>query len=354
MATGQNRRVEFSTITSTPIKNTARLIANNLNGTVFSSGAYQLPRKNIFLGGSNSGHPYLDAVYFLNDLTAAISKLTTSIKERPYTYLPINIPIPLISSELRNIPGKTLKDTLRYAPIIGYLSATNIIAASTKEILQLQILINESFNIIQPIPPAGVFTPTQIQEFNEAMGLIINNSQVLEGDDATVLGVFVPGIDYATAWNTIKIPYDASLGIKTAAIAPIPRIGNDQYYRLTGQDPWIGFEGYDAGLENKCAYGTFTFDLLVGTNPTPIYNSFEITFPNIAPITLFGVDGDQIDVALEAALQAENIVYTAKFKENIPGGSLVTFAIQASCIGNTANVSYVRDKDNYSDDYIIN
>lgn len=98
---------------------------------------------------------------------------------------------------------------------------------------------------------SSIYNPSQILAYDDLMGVFENSTtatSILKGADGSNLGVFAQGEVFANAWNTTKVPYDASIGVKTFFIAPIlkPVGATKFYYRYTGIRRWFGFEGYDS------------------------------------------------------------------------------------------------------------
>ena len=85
------------------------------------------------------------------------------------------------------------------------------------------------------------------------MGVFNYTSTTLYGADGSTLATgLTPGISFANAWNTIKVPYDKGIEAKTMFIAPISTKAfqaspSSQWYRFTGIRQWNApFTGYDA------------------------------------------------------------------------------------------------------------
>ena len=134
---------------------------------------------------------------------------------------------------------------------IHELTLGMIVAISEAEWNELQIAISKSFNIVYPFDIAGPWSPTEITAYNTLMGVFDNGAvdpEALLGADFTPLGNFAQGTVWADAWNTIKVPYDLSIGVVTPFIAPIfqPAGATKFYYRYTGVRRWFNFIGYDS------------------------------------------------------------------------------------------------------------
>jgi len=104
---------------------------------------------------------------------------------------------------------------------------------------------------INSITGTGGVTPVQLNAYNAVMGVLDNGPTTpanLLGADASVLGSFAQGVAFADAWNNLKVPYDASIGVETPFLAPILRPAGtfNFYYRYTGLRRWFGFVGYDS------------------------------------------------------------------------------------------------------------
>jgi hypothetical protein len=149
------------------------------------------------------------------------------------------------------VNGKNL--TVDYTPNfnIHELTLGNVIAFSEFEWDELQITISRGFNIVYPFDiVGGPWTPTEILAYNTLMGVDdggVAPLRPLLGADSSPLGVFAQGIVWANAWNTIKVPYDLTIGVVTPFIAPIfqPLTATKFYYRFTGNRRWFSFAGYD-------------------------------------------------------------------------------------------------------------
>lgn len=97
---------------------------------------------------------------------------------------------------------------------------------------------------------SSIYNPSQILAYNNLMGVFDNGATAtfaLTGADGSPLGTFAQGVTFADAWNTIKVPYDASIGVTTYFIAPIfqPVGATKFYYRYTGLRRWFDFTGYN-------------------------------------------------------------------------------------------------------------
>lgn len=142
--------------------------------------------------------------------------------------------------------------TALYTPNRNMHSLTlgSVVASTEAEWNELQQTISRAFNIVYPFEILGPWTKPEVDAYNALMGAIAISDTDLKGADGSVLdpGPIAPGPDYANAWNNLRVPYDASIGVETYFIAPIlkPATGQDQYYRFTGKRRWFGFEGYDS------------------------------------------------------------------------------------------------------------
>lgn len=210
---------------------TAILLANNLYATRFStSGGYKLPAKST----SKYNNPYTDAAEFLADVYQKELLLSTG--------------------QTGPLPQANEIFSQRYTPDQNNrrLTLGSVVAFTEAEWNELQITISRMFNIIYPFNLdiyVPVFSPSEIANYETLMGVFPTDSSatfVLDSVDGP-LGTFDQGVDFAEAWNSLKVPHDATLGITTPFIAPIARQNGKliYYYRYTGSRRWFGFQGYD-------------------------------------------------------------------------------------------------------------
>lgn len=210
---------------------TALLLANNLKGTAYQTkNTYKLPAKKA----SKFQNPYTDAVEFFAD-----------IYQREI----------LVTKQLEGTtPTASQIFSKQYTPNQNNRSLTigMVVAFSEAEWNELQIAIARCFNTVYPFDiPSGPWTPTEITQYNDLMGTVdggVAPNLALAGADSSPLGIFAQGIPYANAWNNLKVPYDASIGVVTPYMAPIfkPVGATKFYYRYTGNRRWFGFAGYNS------------------------------------------------------------------------------------------------------------
>ena len=209
---------------------TAIILGNNLKGIPFSTRSYRMPAKKA----SIHQNPYTYAIQFFASIYAKGNKVANRNEVWNHKLVDGSNSTALFT------PTKNNHD----------LTLGMIVAISEEEWNELQIAISKSFNIVYPFDIAGPWTPAQITGYNNLMGVLDNGStdpKDLLGADASLLGNFAQGLDWADAWNTIKVPYDLTIGVDTPFIAPIfkPTGATKFYYRYTGLRRWFGFEGYD-------------------------------------------------------------------------------------------------------------
>lgn len=119
----------------------------------------------------------------------------------------------------------------------------SVIATTEFEWNELQETIDKCFAIVYPFDVAGT-DPSEAAAYNAFMGTFDNGiliNKPLLAADGTPLGTFTQGATWAIAWNTLRVPYDASIGVKTEFIAPIiqPSGVTKYYYRFTGIRRWL-------------------------------------------------------------------------------------------------------------------
>ena len=210
---------------------TALTIANNLKGTKYSTGGtYKLPAKKA----SKYENSYMDAISFFSSIYAKELKVANFNATWNHTLTDGN------NSVAPFTPNRNIHD----------ITLGMIVAISEEEWNELQIAISKSYNIIYPFDIAGPWSPTEITAYNTLMGVFDNGAvdpEALLGADFTPLGDFAQGTVWADAWNTIKVPYDLSIGVVTPFIAPIfqPVGATKFYYRYTGVRRWFDFIGYN-------------------------------------------------------------------------------------------------------------
>lgn len=209
---------------------TALIMANALHGIkAYTSNTYGLPAAK----STRFKNPYTNAVTFFASIYAKSLKVGGGDPTWNHTL----------------VNGENIKALFTPNRNIHYLTLGSIVAFSEFEWNELQITISKAFNIVYPFDIAGPWTVAEIASYNALMGVFSNTAVSpinLLGADGTVLGNFAQGIDWATAWNDIRVPYDATQGIETPFIAPIYRPGSgNYYYRYTGNRRWFGFEGYE-------------------------------------------------------------------------------------------------------------
>ena len=214
---------------------TALTIANNLHGTKYSTGGtFKLAGKKT----SKWQNLYIDAVNFFASIYAKELKVANFNDVWDY----------------RLVDGSVQKDVFTPDQNIHHLNLGMVVAFSENEWDELQITISKAFNIIYPfdIPSVvSLYTFTEITNLNALMGVFSGGSTLtknLYNANGVLLGTYNQGVDYADAWNSVKVPADAALEVYTPFIAPIyqPAGANDFYYRYTGKRQWLSpFNGYD-------------------------------------------------------------------------------------------------------------
>lgn len=215
---------------------TALTIANNLKGTrLYSTNTFKLPSKKK----SKWENPYMDAVNYFASIYAKELKVAK-----------FNLPW---NHELENGEPQTDPSTLDQN--IHHLSLGMVVAFSEKEWDQLQITISKVLNITNVLysHPTGLYTSADYAYILKQMGVFSGGTgatlPLLDACSNPLPGSpFPQGIAYATAWNTLKVPADKLLDVKTDYIAPVYQpVGQTEYfYRYTGIREWMSpFSGYD-------------------------------------------------------------------------------------------------------------
>jgi hypothetical protein len=214
---------------------TSLLIANNLKGTKYSTkNTYKLTPKNT----GKYKNVYTDAVDFLASVYAK------ELKVADFNDL----------WNFRNADEAPNKAQYTPNKNANYEVLGQIVAFSELEWDELQITISKAFNNIYPFDLAslaGVYTPSEQAYYLSQMGVLNGGAtitKVLYNANAVSLGTFNQGVAYANAWNSLKVPADAALGVDTPYLAPIykPASGLKHYYRYTGKRRWASpFSGYD-------------------------------------------------------------------------------------------------------------
>lgn len=216
---------------------TAINIANNLKGTKFSTkSVYRLPGKKT----SKWQNLYIDAVNFFASIYAKELKVANFNDTWNY----------------RLVDGSIQKDVFTPDQNVHHLNLGMVVAFSENEWNKLQITLSKTFNIVYPfdIPSiTALYSPAELANFYSLMGVLSgSNTPTLTLTDVNGnpvgVGAYPQGILYADAWNTLKVPADAALGVDTPYLAPIyqPTGATNFYYRFTGKRRWATpFEGYD-------------------------------------------------------------------------------------------------------------
>lgn len=210
-------------------------VANNLHGVKYStSGFYKQPSKKI----NKYNNPFIDAVNFVASIYAKELKVADGNAVWDY----------------RLIDGSPQKDVFTPDQNTHHLNLGMVVAISENEWNELQIAISKVINNIYPLK-GSYYLPYSIIQSNlyyDLMGVFKKGSSATAAlQDAAgnpIFGSpFIQGITYANAWNSLKVPADAALGVETPFIAPIykPADETDNYYRYTGKRRWFDFEGYD-------------------------------------------------------------------------------------------------------------
>lgn len=148
------------------------------------------------------------------------------------------------------VDGTNIKALFTPNRNIHDLTLGMIVAFSEFEWNELQITISRAFNIVYPFDITGPWAGFEEVAYNALMGTFGNGAISpfnLIADDGSILGNFNQGVDWADAWNTLRVPYDAANGVETPFIAPIaqPSGASTFYYRYTGKRRWFDFTNYD-------------------------------------------------------------------------------------------------------------
>lgn len=215
---------------------TALTLANNLKGTrLYSTNTFKLPSKKK----SKWENPYMDAVNYFASIYA--KELKVAKFNLPWNY------------ELEN--GEPQTDPATLDQNIHHLSLGMVIAFSEVEWDALQITISKGFNIINALysRPIGLYTESDYSYILDKMGVFSGGTtELLVLNDSCSNPIpgspFKQGVDFANAWNTLKVPADKALGVNTDYIAPIykPDSETEYFYRFTGIRQWMSpFTGYD-------------------------------------------------------------------------------------------------------------
>lgn len=212
----------------------ATQLANNLKGTRYStSNTYKLPARKT----SVYENPWVDAIKFFSSVYAKELKIAESNATWNYELIDGN---PLVAP---------------YSPNqhIHNMNLGALVAVSEEEWTELQIAISRCFNIINPVSVPPSIPGPDVINYIDLAGVIQTNTSatlnLLDANNNIIAGSpFNQGVDYAEAWNTLKVPADAALGVLTYYIAPIlnqdPGV-NVYLYRYTGIRRWFDFTGYD-------------------------------------------------------------------------------------------------------------
>lgn len=216
---------------------TALLIANNLYGTRYSTkGGYKLPAAK-----GSAFNPLTDAIQFYAAIYAKELKIAGNNQIWNYTF----------------VNGDNV--STQYTPVrnVYTLSLGSLVAISEAEWNELQIAISRTWTISNGsdhptkrflIQLEAAYAGPELQGFYQFMGIFKTSSTDLKASDGTVLATGVVGGEtYANAWNNLRVPYDATLGVTTPFIAPMFTFdGQSFYYRSTGIRRWFGFVGYNS------------------------------------------------------------------------------------------------------------
>ena len=209
-------------------------IANNLHLVKYStSGTYRQPAKKT----SKYKNPIIDAINYISSIYAKEIKVANSNAVWDY----------------KLIDGSPQLDVFTVDQNTHHGNLGMIVAVSENEWDQLQIAISQAINIIYPLKFSYYLlytTPETIKYFSQ-MGIFSEGSAATVGlvdANGGALGIFNQGVDYANAWNDLKVPADAALGVYTPFIAPIYQPTGETlfFYRYTGKRRWFSFEGYDS------------------------------------------------------------------------------------------------------------
>jgi hypothetical protein len=218
---------------------TSLLIANNLKGTKYSTkNTYKLTPKNT----GKYKNVYTDAVDFLASVYAK------ELKVADFNDL----------WNFRNADEAPNKAQYTPNKNANYEVLGQIVAFSELEWDELQITISKAFNNIYPFEIeslVGVYTPSEQAYYLGQMGVLDGGqtvTKVLLNAVGVGLGTFNQGVQYAQAWNSLRVPSDAALGFDTPFLAPILQqtpsfpIVPSFFYRYTGKRRWANpFSGYN-------------------------------------------------------------------------------------------------------------
>jgi hypothetical protein len=208
-------------------------IANNLHGIKYSTtGTYRQPAKKT----NKYNNPVIDAINFISSIYAKEIKIADSNATWNYTL----------------VNGKPQLDVFTPDQNTHHMNLGMLVAVSENEWDELQIAISEAINLIYPLKASyySLYTLAEGLAYFDQMGIFGNGptltSALLDANGGS-LGTFNQGVDYATAWNDLKVPADAALGVYTPFIAPIYQpLGETLFfYRYTGKRRWASpFTGY--------------------------------------------------------------------------------------------------------------
>ena len=212
-------------------------LSNNLKGTkLYTQGNFRMPAKK----SSKWANPFIDGMNFLASIYAKALRVATGDA----------------SWNHRLVDGEPQKDVFTIDQNMHHLTLGSIIAFSENEWDELQIAISKVINIIgvQNAIPSGLYTPTELQKLFANAGMWAGGGTptlVLSNANGVPIGTYPQGYVYAGAWNQLKVPADAALGVKTPFIAPVYKLtpGGSPifYYRYTGDREWMApFIGYDS------------------------------------------------------------------------------------------------------------
>ena len=210
-------------------------LSNNLKGTkLYTQGNFRMPAKK----SSKWANPFIDGMNFLASIYAKALRVATGDA----------------SWNHRLVDGEPQKDVFTIDQNMHHLTLGSIIAFSENEWDELQITISKVINIIgvQNAIPSGLYTPTELQTLFANAGMWSGGATAtlaLTAANAAPLGTFAQGVTYADKWNTLKVPADAALGVKTPFLAPVYNNPGGTplfYYRYTGDRQWMSpFTGYN-------------------------------------------------------------------------------------------------------------
>lgn len=210
----------------------AKIMAKSLTGfPANSSAGYAMPpaRK-----ASALRNPYTDAVYFFAGIYAKAFKISGGDATWNQTTV-----------DGRNLPSLYVPNRNAYGLILG-----SVIATTEFEWKELQETIDKAFSYVYPFDIAGgSWSASDVAYYNQLMGVFgrgTGATSALTGADGSPLGTHNQGSDFAIAWNTLKVPYDATINVKTQFIAPIAPLGGHvpstvYYYRYTGARRWFNY-----------------------------------------------------------------------------------------------------------------